>query len=59
LYYKELFEYVIARSGGDGSTAIPLLSKVQLSKMSREAHPIKAAERRQILAPGASPGSFG
>jgi hypothetical protein len=29
-----------------------------LSKMSREAHPIKAAERRQIIAPGDSPGFF-
>src|SRR5262249_57811438 len=37
----------------------PLFGEAQLSKMSREAHPIKAAERRQILAPGASPGSFG
>ena len=37
----------------------PLLFEAQLSNMSREAHPIKAAERRQILAPGASPGFFG
>ncbi len=27
-----------------------------LSKMTREAHPIEAAERRQNVAPGASPG---
>src|SRR5690242_1540572 len=27
--------------------------------MTREAHPIEAAERRQILAPGASPGFSG
>src|SRR5437899_164997 len=27
-----------------------------LSKMMREAHPIEAAERRQYVAPGASPG---
>jgi hypothetical protein len=27
--------------------------------MSREAHPIEAAGRRQIFAPGASPGFFG
>src|SRR5215471_16270551 len=37
----------------------PLLIQAQLSKMSRDAHPIEAAERRQILAPGASPGFFG
>jgi hypothetical protein len=30
-----------------------------MPKMAREAHPIEAAERRQILAPGASPGFSG
>src|SRR5437870_12399062 len=31
-------------------------AKSLLSKMTREAHPIEAAERRQYVAPGASPG---
>jgi hypothetical protein len=36
-----------------------LLTKALMSKMSREAHPIRAAERRQIVAPGESPGFSG
>ncbi len=37
----------------------PLLSEAVLSKMSREAHAIEAAERRQIVAPADRPGFFG
>jgi hypothetical protein len=33
----------------------PLLGEALLPKVSREANPIRAAERRQILATGASP----
>ena len=36
--------------------ALPLLGEALLSKMSREAHPMRAAGRRKIVAPGESPG---
>ena len=44
---------------GFGMVGERRLTKAELSKMSREARPIKAAERRQILAPGVSPGFSG
>ena len=37
----------------------PLLEKAEPSKMTREALPIRAAERRQIVATGVSPWVFG
>src|SRR5262245_29351071 len=49
---------VSAAAPGRGQAEMPPVA-CRWSGCSRDAHPIEAAERRQILAPGASPGFFG